>query len=288
MKIYLYSNKKVSVFVLIISVFIFISVSVFPAIISLASEDKSEKIPILMYHAVSKDPSKIGKYVVSYAELESDLKYLSDNSYNTISVTQLIEHVKNGASLPPKAILLSFDDGYYNNYCYAYELCKKYQSKMLLSIIVEQTDKYSESKEISPYYSHVTWEQINEMLASNLVEIANHSYSLHSSSGKYIGITKADNESEQEYEERITKDITKAQDRIHEMTGRSAKVFTYPFGLTSKQSENIVKKLGFEASLLVENKIASLTNDEECLFSLKRCIRPGNMSTASIMQKYKL
>ncbi len=286
MKIFLYTNKKSLSFITLCLVFV--CVIAFSALVSFATENKDEKIPILMYHSVTKDRSQIGQYVVAYSELENDLKYLSDNSYTTISATDLIEHVKNGKELPSKPILLSFDDGYYNNYCYAYELCKKYKSKMLLSIIVEQTDKYSQSQELSPYYSHVTWQQINEMLNSGLVEIANHSYSLHNCKGKYIGITRAYNENVQEYEQRITADISKAQDRIYEMTGCVAKVFTYPFGLTSQESESVIKKLGFEASLLVENKLANISNNENDLFSLKRCIRPGNESTDYIMSKYRL
>ncbi len=289
-KLAIYFSEIVKKYVLISLSVIFLFVgSIFPLTKCSADSSGTEKIPILMYHGVLKGSKSIGKYIVSSDELEGDLQYLRDNGYTTILIQELIDHVKNGTDLPEKPIILTFDDGYYNNYIYAYEICQRYNAKMVISLIVKQTDIYSENGEVSTNYSHITWEQAKEMLSSGLVEIQNHSYDLHSSNGRYVGITKAKWESPADYEIRVTSDIQKAQNRIIEMTGYTPTTFTYPFGLIDESAKNAIQKMGFEASLLVENKVALLDlDDENCLMGLKRCIRPGNTSTFAVMNKYKI
>ena len=90
------------------------------AILTVMAEDPGVRVPVIMYHAVMDDASRLGKYVISPEELESDFKWLSENGYTAILSEDLINYTENGAALPEKPILLTFDDGYYNNYLYAY------------------------------------------------------------------------------------------------------------------------------------------------------------------------
>ena len=143
-----------------------------------AKENESATVVILMYHSLLKDPARHGKYVVSPDLFESDLKYLKEHGYSFVGIQELIDFVYSGAPLPKKSIVITFDDGYYNNYLYAYPLLEKYDAKMVISVIGKYTDLYDGEKP-NAYYSHVTWDMINEMLASGRVEIGNHTYSMH-------------------------------------------------------------------------------------------------------------
>ena len=91
------------------------------ALITAAATAQGVEVPIVMYHSVLKDESRHGQYVISPAELESDLKYLRDHGYTTILIEDLIAYTQ-GGPLPEKPVLLTFDDGYYNNYLYAFPL----------------------------------------------------------------------------------------------------------------------------------------------------------------------
>jgi len=84
------------------------------------SETQGVVVPILMYHEVK--PYKTGKDVVTPYEIESDLKYLKDNQYTTITMLDLIDYINKKKELPAKPVVLSFDDGYLNNYVYVYPL----------------------------------------------------------------------------------------------------------------------------------------------------------------------
>lgn len=240
--------------------------------------EESINLPILMYHGILENEKYQGEFVISPDSFEADLQHLKDSGYETIVVQDLINYVYNGSELPEKPIMITFDDGYYNNYVYAFPLLKKYNCKMVLSPIVRYTDEYSEIPDNNPNYAHVTWENINEMVNSGLVEIQNHSYNLHSNSGR-LGAKKKSGESNSEYEKILREDLKKAQERIKEKTGVEPVAFTYPFGAISKESYSIIKDMGFKCSFSCEGHTNTITRDPECLYRLCRYIRPGKISS---------
>lgn len=257
--------------------------------LSFAFADKGDlkgvEVPIIMYHSILKDNSGSQKYIVTPTQLESDLKYLKENGYTAVTVNDLIEYVYNQKPLPEKPIVLTFDDGYYNNYYYAYPLIKKYNMKMSISVVGKFTDTFSEKDDSNPNYSHLTWKQIDDMQKSGFVEILNHTYNLHSMDSGRNGCKKKRGESDAEYEKLLTDDLTKLQEKLKEQTGTAPNAFTYPFGGISNASCEIIKKLGFKASLSCGEGINIITDDKECLYLLKRFIRPSGTDSEAYFKK---
>ena len=139
------------------------------------SEDGNVELPILMYHGITEDKNKVSKYVISKNMFEDDIKYISHMGYTAVTVDEVISYVNGEGELPPRPVMITFDDGYYNNYCYAYPILKEYNTKGVISIIGKFTDMYTELEEENPAYSHVTWTEVTEMMESGLVEFQNHS-----------------------------------------------------------------------------------------------------------------
>ncbi len=245
-------------------------------------------LPILMYHGLLKEEARQGKYVVSPDRFESDLKYLQTNGYHTVVVQDLIDYVEKGTPLPEKPVMITFDDGYYNNYYYAYPLLEKYDAKIVISPICRYTDEYSQVEDVHPNYSHITWDNINEMIASGRVEIQNHSYNMHSCNGKRVGTKRMKGESDLAYETAFTQDLSKAQTRIDEMTGWTPTCFVYPFGAISNGTQEMLKSMGFQSSMTCESHMNRITRDPECLFEMGRYLRPGLQSTEAFFQKIGL
>lgn len=248
------------------------------------SQEEAVEVPVVMYHAVLKDEARHGKYVVSPAEFENDLLYLKKHGYTTILIQDLIAYTQ-GGSLPEKPILLTFDDGYYNNYLYAFPLAQKYQCKFVISPIGRYADAYSETGETNAYYTHATWDHLKEMVDSGLVEVQNHSYNLHTSKGGRVGAAQRAGETDAQYEAMLTEDLTKAQEAFKEHLGKAPDAFVYPFGAMSKTSPAIVKKLGFTATLTCREKTAKITRDPESLYGIGRFLRPSGMSSADFFEK---
>lgn len=247
--------------------------------------DEGVRLPILMYHAICDNNDASGKFVITKRALEDDLKYLQENGYTTISSYQLIDYVENGTPLPEKPIMITFDDGYFNNYCYAYPLLREYNAKAIISIIGKYTDLYSESTEENPSYSHITWEQAREMCDSGLVEIQNHSYNSHTVDQGRNGTKKKTGESAEAYAEYIYSDLGKLQNEININLGYTPTVFAYPFGSVSKASYDILKKMGFKITLGCEEKVNVIKQgDLDGLYMLGRYLRTNKRSAKDILK----
>ncbi len=292
-KLYIKKNTGQQLLILILCcVFSVISISCW-ALFSqgdsskLSTEENTVKLPVLMYHLVLKNSGDKNKFIVSEKTLEEDLKYINDNGYTTILVKDLIDYTEGKKDLPPKPILLTFDDGAYNNYLYAFPLAKKYNAKFVFSPICFESEKYSKITDENPSYAHANWKHISEMASSGIVEIQNHTYNMHSNKKPRIGCTKRNDESISQYKDRLTEDLKKAQELIKENTGTEPTALFYPFGARSECSEEIVKSIGFKATFLCESKINNITKDSECLFGLNRFIRPPGISSKKFFSSFE-
>ena len=254
------------------------------ATVEQGTDDLGVKIPIVMYHSILKDKAYHGKYVISPDALESDILYLKEHGYTTVLPQDLIAYTQ-GEEMPEKPVILTFDDGYYNNYLYAFELAKKHDCKFLISPIGYFSDLYTESGEHNGYYTHCTWDHLKEMTDSGLVEVGNHSYDLHKSSGKFVGVRKSAGETEEQYRERLTKDLEQAQNAIKDGIGAEAKTFVYPFGAVSKTTPDILKKMGFSVTMTCKETVSRITRDPESLYGLGRYLRPSGMSSREFFEK---
>lgn len=249
-----------------------------------AQAQQPVELPVVMYHSVLKDPARHGKYVISPAEFESDLLYLKRQGYTTILMQDLIDYTQGGA-LPEKPILITFDDGYYNNYFYAFEIAQRQQCKFVISPICKCTEDFSATGETNAYYTHVTWDHLTEMVDSGLVEVQNHSYNLHKSNGGRLGVQKLPGESETAYRSMLSADLEKAQSLFKEHLGKAPSTFVYPFGATSASTPEIVRELGFSATLTCREKLNQITRDPESLYGLGRYLRVSGISSETFFQK---
>ena len=249
--------------------------------------ENGKAVPILMYHSLLKDPARAGQYVISPDQFRQDIQYLQEHGYTTVLMTDVIRYVQEGTPLPEKPIVITFDDGYYNNYLYGFPILKELNAKAVISIIGRYTDLFSQTDENNAYYSHCTWDQIREMQASGLVEIQNHTYNLHTYDNRRHGCANKKWEVEADYDQTVGEDILKLQNRIRTETQFTPNTFVYPFGSYTKMSEALIRDLGFSASLSCESGV-TVVYDAESLYCMKRYIRPSGSDSVSYFQKIGL
>ncbi len=244
-----------------------------------ASADGAVTLPVIMYHSILKDPALTGTYVLPPEQLEADLCYLKENGYTAVTMREVLAYVDGTGTLPQKPVVLTFDDGYYNNYVYVYPLMKQYGMKCVLSVFGRPTDELAPGEHQSPNYSHVSWEQISEMSRSGLVEIANHSYDMHTMEGRR-GASKRPDETEEAYRQALTADVGKLQQLLLEHTGKYPVTFAYPYGQYAEHSEEILSSMGFRVTLSCDEGLNQIRPGDE-LSMLRRCNRaPGETSEA--------
>lgn len=284
----MYIKAKVKSFIVIAIIFSLImmfAVSKQSVAVETISEAKGEiSLPIIMYHSFLKDEKMQGDYTVSPELFEADLKYITANGYTTVTVNDLIAYVYEGKDLPDKCIMLTFDDGYYNNYYYAYPLLKKYNCKAVISPIASMTEKFTYSGEVSISYGNFSVSEMQEMINSGYIEIQNHSYDMHTLTPRK-GVEQKKGESFETYKNVITEDITKAQTFIKENTGEKPKCFVYPFGAESKSTLSIIKELGFVSTFTCTEKLNTITKDPESLYELGRFRRDRKETMEQLLKR---
>lgn len=159
-------------------------------------------VPVLMYHAVSDDVWGIDELFVSPEDMEEQLAYLVENGYDPIWFEDLA-HIDDY----DKPVLLTFDDGYDDNYLNLFPLLQKYNVKATIFVI-------GNAPGVVPHKMNA--EQIRELSDSGLVSIQSHSY------------THADmdtlNAEETEYE------MAESKRAIIRITGKEPYVLCYPTG----------------------------------------------------------
>lgn len=246
------------------------------------------RLPILMYHHMTTNPDYINEYTIPLSEFEDDLRYLYNNGYETINMTQLIDFAYNGTPLPEKPVMITFDDGFYSFYAYAYPLLKDYNMKAVMAIVGQYTDEYTKTGDESVYYAYLGWDKIKEMSDSGLVEIANHTYDMHEAQGARAGCTINKGETYEQYRLSLYSDIGVFQQQIEDIIGKTPNTFAYPFGFASKESVDILKELGFSAALTCVEKVNYIDQnilDKDWLYTLQRINRVGNITSEKFFNK---
>ena len=179
------------------------------------------RVYALMYHHIQPEEAKKNNQTnltVSPDFLEKQFQYLQDKKYNVISMENLKNFFDGGEKLPDKPVLLTFDDGYKDNYIYMYPILKKFGYK---ATIFTPTGLLN-----NPGY--LNWDDLNSM--KDLVYFGNHTWSHHSSGGTT---------------EKLDEEIGLADKQLNEHGLNNLKIFAYPFGRSSGNAENVLTKDGY-------------------------------------------
>ncbi len=146
--------------------------------IKVAPEDY---IPVLMYHHFVTGEVEAGNgVIVPIDEFEEHIKTLQKAGYTTIFLSDLYEimqQLEKGKKFPElhlnqKYVAITIDDGYKSNYELVYPLLQKYNMKASISVITSLIGTNHLPEEVE----RMSWENLNEMQQSGLVEIYNHTY----------------------------------------------------------------------------------------------------------------
>lgn len=279
---------KKSVFLLVILLLIIVAAALLHKSASVPSSAvSSRRIPVIMYHQISKTGKNTGKYVISAKDLEKDFIYLRDNGYETVSVTELIDFVKGKGSLPEKSVMLTFDDGYETGFTVLYPLLKKYNMKAVISVIGSLTELYTENGDHNDTYSYLDKEEIRLLCESPLVEIGNHSYDMHyCEKEKRKGINRLPGEKESDYKKALEQDVGKMQNYLLKITGRLPCAIAYPFGECCAETAPICRSLGLSVTFTCEEKVNTVTaGRSESLINLGRFNRSGTAEREAFFKK---
>lgn len=251
----------------------------------------------LCYHDVVMEEAPLGPpdaMPVTLAVLTDHFDWFRDNGYNIIGIDDILSAENGGEPLPPKSVLLSFDDGYQSFYHTVLPLLKAYNYKAMLALETAwletpagQPVDYGGSATL-PRSIFLNWEQIGEISRSGLVEIASHSHDLHRghlsspfgiqqpSGSSLAWLDKAGRyESENEFYRRIKSDVGRSAEIIKRHTGRRPRVLVWPYGRYSKT--------GVKAALEAGYKLTAALGSNDYFPTFPRFLVFNGMNLAEVM-----
>jgi len=251
---------------------------------SVTASQTTYDLPIVMYHSVLK--SRQSKYVVSPTQLESDFAAYQKMGYTPVFLRDVVDFVDGHGKLPAKPMVITFDDGHYNNMHYVLPIAQKFNFKIVINPVTSFGIASEEKSEAgNPAYSYLTLSQIAELEKSGLVEIGNHTHAMHKFNPRY-GVKQKSGESHEDYVAALKDDIGKAQDLMASNGTTRPTTFAYPFGAYTDTARNTLLDMGFRAFLTCNEGVSRVTlGDPTSLHSLKRYNRSGNTDTEAFVKK---
>ena len=226
---------------------------------SINARARQAKVPVMMYHDIL--ATKKVFFDITPQEFEAQLQQIQQKGLTPISADDLLTHLRTGLPLPPKPIMLTFDDGYLGHYQTVFPLLKKYGYPGLFSVYTDKLDKHLGRPGIS-------WDQLREMAASPLVTISAHSVT------HPHDLTRLTN-AQLEAEVRDSKQILEAR------LGTTIQYFTYPEGNYDPRVAEAVKKMGYWAAFTMNDADEGFAEQSDSLLAIKRF---GQSSLAQAME----
>jgi poly-beta-1,6-N-acetyl-D-glucosamine N-deacetylase len=244
------------------------------------SSAKAAEIPTpfaLCYHEVEDvDPDQ--KFVgVGTRKFVEQLSWLERNGYHAVSVDDILAAQKGGKSLPEKAFMLTFDDGYESFYTRVFPILKVFNMPAVIGIVGAWLEGgpgqfVDYAGEQLPRERFMTWGQVREVAASGLVEIANHTWDSHrgipanpQGNNEPAVVTRRFDpavgyESEEAYRKRLDRDTERNLRIIERETGRRPRVTIWPYGEHSGVAVSISRDYGMPVTMTLVDAPVSLEN----------------------------
>lgn len=275
-------KKIVTIVLLVCNVFIIFSMFV----AAKAQDEGTMALPILMYHHIHSSPSRWGTYVVSPETFEGDLQYLQENGYTTVSMAELLAFVQGEGELPEKPVMITFDDGQVSFETYALPLLEKYGMCAVLSVVGCYTDTYTECMDHNYNYACFSWIELVELAASPYVELASHSYNMHSNSNGRMGCKIKQGEDVDTYTRIFSADLASMEEHFLQYLGEKPFAFAYPYGGVCAEAKAMLQENGYSILFTCREHVNQLTGDPQELLSLGRFNRPNSMSRKAYFAQF--
>ncbi len=215
--------------------------------------EQAEQVTVLMYHRIIDDhklnkihyetDEKLYDTIVLKSEFEKQMNLLREEKYVTLTAKEFKLFMENKLKVPKKSILLTFDDGFKDNYIEAYPILKSHNftaiNFVVTGFVSERDHKFRSDQ--TQYFS------LSDLKKScSSFEFQSHTYNFHKKNNEGMAYLKVKSKNE------IKNDIATSLVNLNE----SKRSFAYPYGEYNEETIEILKDLGIEMAFTVEYKDA--------------------------------
>ena len=190
------------------------------------------------------------------------LQYLVEEGYTTVTLSDLIQHLARGAPLPPKPIILTFDDGYRDAYTDAFPLLQRYGMSGTFFLITSFIDRED------PEY--LSWAQVKEMHRAGM-QFGSHSYEHVDLRDKPV--------------EYLVWQILGSKEAIELRIQEPVRFFSYPSGRYDQLTIDVVRSAHFWGAVTIHQGTEHSSQD---VFKLRRIRIRGDETLTSLAAKLEM
>lgn len=259
----------------------------------------ANKYLAIAYHAVLDDTADQTYLAVRTDQLVAQLHWLHQNGYQAISVDQILEAKQGGKSLPPKAILLTFDDGYRDFYTRVLPLLRSFNWPAVLApvgswLLTPDSQSVDFGDIQSPRSMFLNTAELRQTARSPLVEVGAHTFNSHMGSlGNPQGnlMPRIANhlylpdqkryETSEEYKKRVREDVRAITKTVTDATGRKPRVWVWPYGHANGEAQQIIREEGYVLFLTLESGLANAQDTD----NVPRILMSGRDSIQSVTRR---
>ena len=227
-----------------------------------------------MYHYLSSPPSDADRYrrdlSVPPELFEQHLAYLKEQGYQTISLDDLTNTLALGRPLPPdkKPIIITFDDGYLDNYQNAFPLLQKYGFTGVFFVVTELAERATAGM-IAPdglryADAYMTWDQLRAMTAAGM-DVECHAR-------VHEDLTEND-------DERLVWQVLGCREMIENNLGRRPRYVAYPSGIYDQRVASMFASDGYWGGITTQQGVEQ---DSSHPFELQR-LRVRSTTTPELL-----
>jgi len=189
--------------------------------------------PILGYHSIDDSGSSIS---IAPSQFGKQMNFLYKNEYKTITLKDYLDSIMMNQPTPRKSIVLTFDDGYKNNYDIAFPILRVFgftATIFLVTGFMGKTDSWEKDKGIADF-PLLSWNEVLEMKKYG-IDFQPHSHS-------HLLLTNLTGDE-------IKAEVVRSKKEIESRLNKKAEVFCYPYGKYGDKVIKILKDLGFKAGV---------------------------------------
>jgi len=212
----------------------------------------SRAVPVLMYHRVSDIPGD--RISMPPEKFTAQMRYLRDHGFHAVSLAELHRHLSYGAPLPPRPVVLTFDDSYEDNLTTALPIMQEYGMKGTVFVISDWIGRMNEWESGQPRCRLLSWEQLAEWRLAGM-EIASH--------------TMTHPHLDRLTDEEITRELAGSKRAIEEHLGIPVHFLCYPYGDLSPRIKRLTRDCGYLGGVAIFQN-APLWRDDP--YALRRVV----------------
>ena len=238
----------------------------------LDTADYTKDVPVLMYHNIAEEPNDM---TVTPETFRMHMETLAENGYTAVTLDDMVNYVYYGGELPEKPVLITFDDGYYSNYEYAYPVLSELGMKAVIFTVGTSFGKTTYLDTDAPITPHFGEKEAKEMTNSGVISLQSHTYDMHRSEN-YEKNARYDmgqlaGETEEEYIDTVREDLIMSREFLENLREDNVLALSYPKGKITDNAARIAVEEGYTVTFSTNWGVQELVRGlGQSLYAVKR------------------